>query len=85
LTQNQIVAFLMAMFIGIFFHLLFDVIGSSLRGSFGELFTYLSMSNHFESMSRGVVDSKDLVYFGSIITGGIVFSQAMLSKKNWQP
>ncbi len=84
LTQNQIVAFLLAMFIGIFFHMLFDVIGSTLRGSFGEVFTYLSMSNHFESMSRGVVDSRDLVYFGSIITGGIVFSQAMLSKRNWQ-
>ncbi len=83
-TQNQIVAFLMAMFIGIFFHMLFDVIGSTFRGTVGEFFNYLSMSNHFESMSRGVVDSRDLIYFGSIITLGIVLSQVMLSKRNWQ-
>ena len=83
-TQNQIVAFLMAMFVGIFFHMMFDVIGSTFRGTIGEFFNYLSMSSHFESMSRGVVDSRDLIYFGSIITVGILLSQVMLSKRNWQ-
>ncbi len=84
ITQNQIVAFLMAMSIGIFFQLLFDVIGGSVRGFFGELFSYLSMSTHFESMSRGVVDSRDLIYFFSIIASGVILSQVMLSKRNWQ-
>lgn len=84
ITQNQIVAFLVALFIGIFFHLLFDVLGDSVRGLFGELFAYLSMSNHFESMSRGVVDSRDLIYFFSIISIGVLASQVMLSKRNWQ-
>lgn len=84
ITQNQIVAFLVAVFIGIFFHILFGVLASSVRGFFGELFNYLSMSTHFESMSRGVVDSRDLIYFGSIIAIGVVLSQVMLSKRNWQ-
>ncbi|MEQ8580774.1 ABC transporter permease [Marinoscillum sp.] len=84
ITQNQIVAFLMAMSIGIFFQLLFDVIGGSVRGFFGELFSYLSMNTHFESMSRGVVDSRDLIYFFSIIASGVILSQVMLSKRNWQ-
>ncbi|MFH6985453.1 ABC transporter permease subunit [Marinoscillum luteum] len=84
ITQNQIVAFLMAMSIGIFFQLLFDVIGGSVRGFFGALFSYLSMSTHFESMSRGVVDSRDLIYFFSIIASGVILSQVMLSKRNWQ-
>jgi len=84
LTQNQIVAFLLAIFMGIFFQLLFDVMGNTTRGFFGELFHYLSMSSHFESMSRGVIDSRDLIYFGSIIGIGILLSQVMLSKRNWQ-
>lgn len=84
ITQNQIVAFLVAIFIGIFFHILFGVLAGSVRGFFGELFNYLSMSTHFESMSRGVVDSRDLIYFGSIIAIGVVLSQVMLSKRNWQ-
>ncbi len=84
LTNNQIVAFLSALFIGIFFQLIFDVMGYSLRGAMGNALNYLSMRNHFDSLSRGVVDSRDLIYFGSIIMFGLTFSQAMLSRRNWQ-
>lgn len=83
-TNNQIVAFLMALFIGIFFQVLFDVMGFSLRGTLGSVFNYLSMRTHFDSLSRGVIDSRDLIYFGSIILIGLNFSQAMLSRRNWQ-
>ncbi len=84
LTTNQIVAFLMALFISVFFHLLFDVIGSSLTGGMGKVITYLSSRSHFESMSRGVIDSRDLIFFLSIIVLGLLLSQVMLSKRNWQ-
>jgi ABC-2 type transport system permease protein len=83
-TQNQIVAFLLSLTIGICFQMLFDVLGDSIRGNMGGILTYLSMSTHFESISRGVVDSRDLVYFLSIIVLGTVLSQAMISKRNWQ-
>ncbi|CAD5267547.1 MULTISPECIES: ABC transporter permease [unclassified Imperialibacter] len=83
-TSNQIVAFLMALFIGIFFQILFDVLGSSFRGAAGGIFYYLSMQTHFDSMSRGVIDSRDLIYFGSLIAISLLLSQAMLSRRNWQ-
>lgn len=81
LTNNQIVAFLLALFIGIFFHIIFDVISSSLTSVSGGVFYYLSMSNHFESISRGVLDSKDLVYFCSIIFLGLFGAQMVLVKR----
>lgn len=84
LTQNQIVAFLIALFIGIFFHMIFDVIGSGLTGSLGELFNFLSMRTHVESLSRGVIDTRDIIYFLSIILVGLVGTQIMLSKRNWK-
>lgn len=84
LTTNQIVAFLLALFISVFFHLLFDVIGSTMTGALGSIFTYLSTRSHFESLSRGVVDSRDMVFFFSIIVLGLLLSQVMLSKRNWQ-
>lgn len=84
ITNNQIVSFLLALFIGIFFQVLFDVMGYSLRGFFGNIFNYLSMRSHFDSLSRGVIDSRDLIYFGSIIVFGLTFSQMMLSRRNWQ-
>ena len=84
LTQNQIVAFLVALFVGIFFHMLFDVIGSGSTGLFGEVFNYLSIRTHVDSMSRGVIDSRDIVYFLSIIAIGLVATRIMLSKRNWK-
>ncbi|MFK8104486.1 MAG: ABC transporter permease [Saprospiraceae bacterium] len=82
ITNNQIVAFLLALFIGIFFHFLFDVLSSSMTGWMGELFSTLSLSRHYDSITRGVVDTKDLIYFGSIIFLGIALSEIAISKRN---
>ena len=81
-TNNQIVAFLSALFIGLFFHIIFEVISGGMKGIFGQVINSLSVSVHFESLSRGVVDSKDLIYFGSIIFLGLFLSEVSLSKRN---
>jgi ABC-2 type transport system permease protein len=82
ITSNQIVAFLVALFIGIFFHLIFGLAGSSSGGWFAGIFGYLSLSNHYESMARGVVDSKDIFYFLSIIFIGLLGTELALSRRN---
>lgn len=81
ITSNQIVAFLASLFIGLFFHIIFDVLKGSATGFIGEFFNMLSLSTHFESISRGVVDSKDIIYFLSIITLGLFLSEVSLSKR----
>jgi ABC-2 type transport system permease protein len=83
LTTNQIVAFLTALFIGIFFHILFQLMASGSTGIVAETLDYLSARTHFESISRGVFDSRDIIYFGTMILMGLYLSQAMLSKRNW--
>jgi ABC-2 type transport system permease protein len=82
ITNNQIVAFLTALFIGIFFHFLLQMIASGMKGIFGQIILYLSMTVHFESISRGVVDSKDIIYFGSVIFLGLFLTEVSLSKRN---
>jgi ABC-2 type transport system permease protein len=82
ITNNQIVAFLSALFIGLFFHIIFEIIASGMTGFVGQVINSLSVSVHFESLARGVVDSKDLIYFGSIIFLGLFFSEVSLSKRN---
>ena len=81
LTNNQIVAFLLALLIGILFHIIFNVLAGSMSNTLGNVFHYLSMSTHFESISRGVLDSKDLIYFLSIIFLGLVGAEAVLVKR----
>jgi ABC-2 type transport system permease protein len=83
LTNNQIVAFLIALIVGLFFHILFQLMASGSTGMIGSILDYLSARTHFESLSRGVIDTRDLIYFGSFILGGLVLSQTMLSKRNW--
>ncbi|MDP4223556.1 MAG: ABC transporter permease subunit [Bacteroidota bacterium] len=82
LTSNQIVAFLSALSIGLFFHIIFQIIASGMKGLFGQVVNTLSMTTHFESLSRGVLDSKDLIYFGSIIFLGLFLTEVSLSRRN---
>lgn len=84
LTNNQIVAFLVALLIGLFFHILFDIMATSFTGAVGGIFDYLSARTHYESLSRGVFDTRDLLYYFTIIFLGLVLSETMLSKRNWQ-
>lgn len=83
-TNNQIVAFLIALFVSLFFHLLFDILASGSSGALSSIFNYLSARTHFESLSRGVIDSRDIIYFLSILTGGLVMASMLLSKRNWR-
>jgi ABC-2 type transport system permease protein len=82
ITNNQIVAFLSSLFIGLFFHIIFEIIAGGMKGILGQVINSLSVTVHFESLSRGVVDSKDLIYFGSIIFMGLFFSEVSLSRRN---
>jgi ABC-2 type transport system permease protein len=81
-TSNQIVAFLLALFIGLFFHIIFNVMSGSFTGLAGEIFDYLSAHTHYESISRGVIDTKDLIYFLSIIFFGLLLTEISLTKRN---
>lgn len=82
ITSNQIVSFLLALVISIFFQFIFGIIGSYLTGVLGTVFTELSMSAHFESIARGVVDTRDLFYFLSIVLIGLFLSELSLTKRN---
>ncbi|HLK33671.1 MAG TPA: ABC transporter permease subunit [Terriglobales bacterium] len=70
LTRNQIVAA-----VGTFslFLLLWvaDWVTSYGSGRFAELFSYLSITSHFRNFAQGVLDTKDIVYYLSLIVGGL--------------
>ncbi len=81
-SNNQIVAFLIALFIGLFFHFIFGMLASLFSGAMGDAMIHLSTMTHFESLARGVIDSKDIVFFLSLTALGLFGAQAMLSKRN---
>lgn len=83
ISNNQIVSYLLALFIGIFFQVIFQMLSQSFSGVSGHVLDYLSTMSHFESMMRGVIDSRDLIFFLSFIFLGLVLSETMLIKKRY--
>jgi ABC-2 type transport system permease protein len=82
ISNNQIVAFLVALFTGLFFHIIFGVLAQGMGGIFGNLFYYLDLNTHYESISRGVLDSKDLIYFLSLTFVGLYLAVFSLTKRS---
>lgn len=84
LTQNQIVAFILGLFIAFFFQLLFQVMVPITPSWISGILDYLSFASHFQSMSKGVISLNDLVYMLSMITLGIILATASLKRRVWQ-
>ncbi len=82
ITSNQIVAFLAALFIGLFFHIIFGALARQFHGWTGQVLEALSLTNHFESISRGVMDTRDLLYFLSVIVIGLSLAELSLAKRH---
>lgn len=80
LSENQIVAFITAVFLCFFMYYGFEGIGSLLNNS-DFVLTSLGMKDHFNSMARGVLDTRDIIYFLSISILFISFTIFNLQKE----
>jgi len=83
LTRNQIVAFILAFAIS-FALFIFGQIVSYMPDWLAPVLSFLSTGNHFESMSRGVVDSRDVVYYLSVMVVSLVIATASLESRKWK-
>ncbi len=83
-TDNQIVAFIMAVLLSFLVYLGFDFI-AGLAGS-GKLNLFISrfgIDYHYSSISRGVLDSRDLFYFLGVIILFVFATRLVLQKTKW--
>lgn len=84
ITDNQIVAFILAIVITAFSYLGFEIIYSlDLFGPVDLFIKTLGISSHYASMSRGVIDTRDLVYFMSFVALFIIFTKVALESRKW--
>ena len=78
LSNNQIISFVVALVLSFFFYYGFDLLASFFTS--GQAIQYLEsigINSHYKSMSRGVIDSRDVIYFVSV---SVVFILATVSK-----
>ena len=84
ITNNQIVAFILAALMSAFMHLGFESIYRMGFLGDADLFVRsLGMSYHYDSISRGVVDSRDVIYFASVIAVFMMATRIVLQSRKW--
>ena len=85
LTENQIVAFILAVLLSFLSYLGFEMIsGIAGSGSVAYFISRLGIDYHYAAISRGVVDTRDLVYFLSVMTLFILSARIVLQKRKWR-
>ncbi len=84
ITENQVIAFIVAVFLCFFSFIGFDSIsGLDLFGTVDTLIMSLSVNEHYISMSRGVIDTRDVFYFLSVIGIFILLTKTTLESRKW--
>lgn len=84
ITPNQIVAFILGMFLCFFAYTGFDQLSElGLFGSNDYLVQWLGIQFHYDSISRGVLDTRDLIYFISFIVVFLGGTALVLDSRKW--
>ncbi|MCF8369170.1 MAG: gliding motility-associated ABC transporter permease subunit GldF [Bacteroidales bacterium] len=84
ITDNQIVSFILAVVISSFVYIGFEFIYSlDLFGNIDLFVKNLGISAHYSAMSRGVIDTRDVLYFISVTGLFIVFTKVSLESRKW--
>jgi ABC-2 type transport system permease protein len=84
ITDNQIVSFIISVFLCGFAYIGFEFIYSlDLFGTFDLFIQSLGINAHYTSLSRGVVDTRDVLYFLSLIGLFILLTKISLESRKW--
>ena len=82
LTENQIIAFIVAFLIvlGLF---MMDKILMFVPAALASTVEFLGIDYHFSNIARGVIDSRDIIYFCSLIGFSLMLATVSLERRKW--
>jgi ABC-2 type transport system permease protein len=81
-TENQIVAFITGFLVILALFLLNKVLIYVPEG-LASTFEFLGIDYHFSNIARGVIDSRDLIYFASLIGFSLLLATMSLGRRKW--
>ncbi len=82
LTHNQVVAFIIS-FLIVFALFMLNKVLIFLPSGLASIFEYLSIDYHFGNIARGVLDSRNLIYYFSGILIFILLTKTSLESRRW--
>lgn len=84
LSKSTIIAFILSILICYFFYLGFNNLAYlDITGKIAGFISYLGISEHYTSISRGIVDSRDVFYFLTLIALFIFLTKLRLESRKW--
>jgi ABC-2 type transport system permease protein len=83
-TENQVIAFIIAVFLSFLLYFGFSAIsGLAIFGRNSDIIDQMGILYHYNSMSKGLIDSRDVIYFLSVISGMIMLTNLILRSRKW--
>lgn len=82
LTENQIVAFIVS-FLMVFALFMMDKVLLYVPQMFITTLEFLAIDYHFSSIARGVIDSRNIIYFASLIGFSLMMATVSLERRKW--
>lgn len=84
IADNQIISFLLALFLCFIFYIGFDsMAGLTVFKSTEHIISQLGIASHYNSISRGIIDSRDIAYFLSVTFLFIAVTRYKLISRKW--
>jgi len=83
LTTNQIVAYITTFSVFLFLWVI-SWLGSFSTGFWTDLTSYLSIIEHFDDFSKGVIDTTHVIYYLSLITFGLFLTAKSVDTERWR-
>ncbi len=83
-TENQVTAFVIAVFLSFLMYFGFNAISKTpLLSEISLFIDQVGMMYHYNSMSKGLIDTRDVVYFVSVAGVMILFTNLILKSRKW--
>ena len=82
LTENQIIAFILS-FLIVFALFMMDKILIYVPEGFASTIEFLAIDYHFSNIARGVIDSRNIIYFGSLLGFSLFLATVSLERRKW--
>jgi ABC-2 type transport system permease protein len=83
LTKNQIVAGILTFLVFLLLWVV-DWMSNFAGPAIGGLLTYLSMTSHLDDFTKGVIDTKHLIYYLSFMTFGLFLTLKAVDSERWR-
>jgi ABC-2 type transport system permease protein len=81
ITENQVVAFIISFLIVFVLFILDKVV--MVVPAFASVLEYVSIDYHFSNIARGVIDTRDIIYYFSMIAFSLLLGTVALQKRHW--